>query len=141
MPQQRYNRLFPPAVSSATVIRIYVLDLLANDQDVWGQKITNTVRDRFSGEHDQYGWRPPTGQVYRVLSELTEAGLIRDEWDDPDKRTRRMYFITDAGRHEIEVSKEENQELMRSALRTIATICRDFYGDDFVRWALGGFLR
>jgi DNA-binding PadR family transcriptional regulator len=45
-----------------------------------------------------------SGQVYRALSKLEEAGLVRSEWEDPDeavqqKRPRRRYYdVTAAGR-------------------------------------------
>ncbi len=45
-----------------------------------------------------------SGQVYRALSQLEEAGLVRSEWEDPDhaverKRPRRRYYdITGRGR-------------------------------------------
>ena len=45
-----------------------------------------------------------SGQVYRALSQFEEAGLVRSEWEDPDraverKRPRRRYYdITAAGR-------------------------------------------
>jgi DNA-binding PadR family transcriptional regulator len=45
-----------------------------------------------------------SGQVYRALSNLEEAGLVRSEWEDPDeavqqKRPRRRYYdVTAAGR-------------------------------------------
>ena len=45
-----------------------------------------------------------SGQVYRALSKLEEAGLVRSEWEDPDeavreKRPRRRYYdVTDGGR-------------------------------------------
>jgi PadR family transcriptional regulator PadR len=45
-----------------------------------------------------------SGQVYRALSRLEDAGLVLSEWEDPDqaieqKRPRRRYYdITAAGR-------------------------------------------
>ena len=45
-----------------------------------------------------------SGQVYRALNQLEDAGLVRSEWEDPDaavqeKRPRRRYFdIMPSGR-------------------------------------------
>lgn len=48
-----------------------------------------------------------SGQVYRALSRLEDAALVRSEWEDPDaaveqKRPRRRYYdITVAGREQL----------------------------------------
>jgi len=45
-----------------------------------------------------------SGQVYRALSQLEDAGLLRSHWEDPDaaveqKRPRRRYYdVTADGR-------------------------------------------
>lgn len=48
--------------------------------------------------------RAQSGQVYRALSRLENAALVRSEWENPDaaveqKRPRRRYYdVTPAGR-------------------------------------------
>jgi DNA-binding PadR family transcriptional regulator len=48
-----------------------------------------------------------SGQVYRGLSQLQEAGLVASEWEDPDaaieeKRPRRRYYdVTPEGRNTL----------------------------------------
>jgi len=53
-----------------------------------------------------------SGQVYRALSQLEEAGLVRSQWEDPDraveeKRPRRRYYdVTEAGRDTLRETAE-----------------------------------
>jgi len=132
------NRLFPPTISSATVLRIFILEMLANDPEVWGQKISDTIRDRCSRSDDPYGWRPATGQIYKVLAELEEEGLVRNQWDDPDLRRRRYYYITDKGRALLNQYKDEAKDLVEAAIVTVCKIGSEIYGPDFVRDILQG---
>lgn len=53
-----------------------------------------------------------SGQVYRALSRLEDAGLVRSEWEDPDqaveqKRPRRRYYdVTLGGRDTLRAVAE-----------------------------------
>src|ERR687893_587502 len=38
--------------------------------------------------------------IYPLLRQLEDKGMIRGDWEHPDRRTRRYYSITPAGRRE-----------------------------------------
>ena len=40
--------------------------------------------------------------MYPLLRALEERGLVEGRWEHPERRSRRFYAITDAGRHELE---------------------------------------
>jgi DNA-binding PadR family transcriptional regulator len=132
------NRLFPPTISSATVLRIFILKMLSEDQDVWGQKIADVIKDQCSRPDDRYGWRPATGQIYKVLSEMEGEGLLCNEWDDPDIRHRRYYYITDKGRELLSKYKDEAREIIEAAIVTVCKIGSEIYGSEFVRGVVRG---
>lgn len=58
-----------------------------------------------------------SGQVYRALSKLEEARLVRSRWEDPDVgvregRPRRKYYrLTPAGEKELRRSARRLREL------------------------------
>ena len=38
--------------------------------------------------------------MYPLLRELESGGFIEGQWEHPEKRSRRMYTLTDSGREE-----------------------------------------
>src|SRR4051812_23014271 len=60
--------------------------------------------------------------MYPLLRQLESRGLVAGEWEHPERRSRRFYRITDAGRQERErLSAEVGPRLKRIA-RSIAVI-------------------
>lgn len=56
---------------------------------------------------------------------MEEGGLVTGEWEDPDKRTRRIYQLTEAGKRDLELVKE----VMRPKLEEAIKILRDLSDD------------
>lgn len=46
---------------------------------------------------DEYGVFVSPGSLYPILYDLDEQGLITGTWDNPDKRTRKVYTLTPEG--------------------------------------------
>ncbi len=67
--------------------------------------------------------------MYPLLRELESKGMIEGEWEHPDRRTRRFYAITDAGRAEYERLQEELSPFLDSMIRTVTLIKREIYGE------------
>ena len=57
-----------------------------------GYEMMKEVRDRTEGF-----WRPTAGGAYPLLQSLEHAGYIKGEWG-PQKRKRKIYKITEAGK-------------------------------------------
>ena len=53
------------------------------------------------------------------------GGLVVGEWEDPFKRTRRIYHLTPDGRQELERLKD----VMRPKLDEAINVLRDLYDD------------
>ena len=67
--------------------------------------------------------------IYPLLRELEARGLIEGRWEHPDRRTRRYYSITTAGRKEYRRLRAELRPFLDSVIRSVSLIEREIYGD------------
>lgn len=66
--------------------------------------------------------------IYPLLRDLEERGLIVGEWEHPDRRTRRFYSITAAGRREHKRLVAELEPFLDSVIRSVTLIRNEIYG-------------
>ena len=66
--------------------------------------------------------------VYPLLRQLEADGLIKGSWEHPDRRTRRYYAITAAGRREHKRLAAELEPFLDSVIRSVTLIKRELYG-------------
>ena len=66
--------------------------------------------------------------MYPLLRRLEERGWIEGEWEHPERRTRRYYSLTGAGREEYERLLEEVRPFLDSVKESIEEIVREVYG-------------
>jgi DNA-binding PadR family transcriptional regulator len=66
--------------------------------------------------------------IYPLLRQLESEGRIEGRWEHPDRRTRRFYAITAAGRAELERLRAELEPVLGRMSRTIDLIKREIYG-------------
>jgi PadR family transcriptional regulator, regulatory protein PadR len=66
--------------------------------------------------------------IYPLLRELEARELIKGEWEHPDRRTRRYYSITAAGRRERARLAAELEPFLDSVIRSVTLIKRELYG-------------
>jgi DNA-binding PadR family transcriptional regulator len=67
--------------------------------------------------------------MYPLLRSLEARGLIEGSWEHPERRSRRYYAITDAGREEYEKLEHDVRPFLESVQRSIGEIVRQVYGD------------
>ena len=67
--------------------------------------------------------------IYPLLRELEEREMIKGQWEHPDRRTRRYYSITPAGRKEYRRLVAEVEPFLDSVIRSVTLIKREIYGD------------
>lgn len=65
--------------------------------------------------------------MYPLLRELEAEGKIEGQWEHPDRRTRRFYAITEAGREEYERLRGELEPFLDTMARTIQLIRDEIY--------------
>jgi DNA-binding PadR family transcriptional regulator len=68
--------------------------------------------------------------IYPLLRQLEADGLIHGDWEHPDRRTRRYYSITPAGRREYQRLREELEPFLDSVIRSVTLVKRELYGSD-----------
>ena len=66
--------------------------------------------------------------IYPLLRQLEADGMIKGSWEHPDKRTRRYYAITAAGRREHKRLAAELAPFLDSVIRSVTLIKRELYG-------------
>src|SRR5688572_14416650 len=67
--------------------------------------------------------------IYPLLRQLEAEGKIKGDWEHPDRRTRRYYSITPAGRRDLERLRGELEPFLDSVIRSVTLIKRELYGD------------
>ena len=67
--------------------------------------------------------------IYPLLRQLESRGMIKGDWEHPDRRTRRYYSITAAGRREHRRLTAELEPFLDSVIRSVRLIKREIYGD------------
>ncbi len=101
------------------LLSLYVLYLLS-EKPRYGNDLMHVIEER---THGRWGGNP--GAVYPMLGEMEDAGFVEGEWEDPEKRTRRMYRLTPKGQEELDRLKE----VMRPKLEEAIGILRDLFQD------------
>jgi DNA-binding PadR family transcriptional regulator len=77
------------------LLPLYVLHLIAQ-QPRYGNEIMEMLSERTNGQ-----WVSNPGAIYPLLTLLEKEGFIEGKWEDPDKRTVRIYTITATGQAEV----------------------------------------
>ncbi len=67
--------------------------------------------------------------MYPLLRELEANGMIEGQWEHPDRRTRRFYSITRAGRAEYRRLRGELKPFLESVISSMTLIEREIYGE------------
>ena len=67
--------------------------------------------------------------MYPLLRQLEERRLIEGSWEHPERRSRRYYSLTDAGRAEYERLVRDVRPFLDSVARSIDLIVNEVYGD------------
>jgi DNA-binding PadR family transcriptional regulator len=66
--------------------------------------------------------------MYPLLRDLEGRGLIEGRWELPDRRTRRYYSITAAGRREYKRLHAEVEPFLDSVINSVSLIKSEVYG-------------
>jgi DNA-binding PadR family transcriptional regulator len=119
--------LFNPIVAGVLsrgggLLSLYVLHLLA-EQPRFGNDIMKEIEERTEGR-----WGSNPGAVYPLLSQLEEGDLISGEWQDPEKRTRRIYKLTTLGSRELDRLKEVIRPKLEEAINVLRDLSEDLDG-------------
>ncbi|OGO18392.1 MAG: hypothetical protein A2Z14_15480 [Chloroflexi bacterium RBG_16_48_8] len=101
------------------LLSLYVLHLLA-EKPRYGNDIMREIEDR---THGRWGSNP--GAIYPLLTAMEERGFVESAWEDPDKRTRRTYRLTQVGQQELNRLKEVFRPQLGEAISVMRRVCAD----------------
>ena len=105
------------------VLPLLVLHLIAA-----GPSYGNRLMERIAGMTEGVLTVNPN-TMYPLLRRMEADGLIEGSWEHPERRTRRFYSLTDAGRAEYERLRDEVRPFLDSVARSIDDIVREVYGE------------
>jgi PadR family transcriptional regulator PadR len=101
------------------LLSLYVLHLLA-EKPRYGNDIMHEIEDRTRGR-----WGSNPGAIYPLLTAMEERGFVESEWEDPDKRTKRTYRLTEMGRIELNHLKEVFRPKLEEAINVMRRVYED----------------
>lgn len=104
----------------------FVLDILTEESN-YGNRIEREIYERTNNVY-----RPNPNELYPVLRYMESKHFVESRWDSPDKRSKRIYSITDKGRAAVPYMKEQVLDWLVTLRAFISTIQAQF-GDPETR--------
>jgi PadR family transcriptional regulator, regulatory protein PadR len=119
----RPSDVFGGELRRRDVFPLLVLHLIAR-APAYGNRLIEEIEEITQGV---ISVNPNT--MYPLLRELEARDLIEGRWEHPDKRTRRYYSITSAGRAEYRRLVTDLEPFLDSVIRSVTLIKREIYGE------------
>jgi len=118
----RPSDVFGGDIRRRDVFPLLVLHLISREQ-AYGNRLIEEIEQMTEGA---ISVNPNT--IYPLLRELEKKGLIDGRWEHPDRRSRRYYSITPAGRREYKRIRGEVEPFLDSVIRSMTLLKRELYG-------------
>lgn len=115
------NRQLISKVNITAIVKLFVLYYL-REKSCYGNELIDRIEEAL-----QYQWKPSPGMMYPLLRSMEEQLLIEGFWDEPDKKTKRHYKITEIGLKSYEQLKLYNRPLLEESLSIINNTIRVIY--------------
>jgi PadR family transcriptional regulator, regulatory protein PadR len=106
------------------VFPLLVLHLITREP-TYGNRLIDSIEEITRGT---ISVNPNT--MYPLLRDLEGRGLLEGRWELPDRRTRRYYSITPAGRREYRRLRVEVEPFLDTVIQSVSLIKTAVYGDD-----------
>jgi PadR family transcriptional regulator, regulatory protein PadR len=125
-PRGRPSDVFGGEVRRRDIFTLLVFHLIAQADSgaSYGNQLIEQIAQITAGT---VSLNPNT--MYPLLRGLEGAGFIEGRWEHPEKRSRRLYKLTDEGRAECERLKRELEPFLDSIIRSISLIKEEIYGE------------
>jgi PadR family transcriptional regulator PadR len=106
------------------LLPLYVLHLVSQ-KPRYGNEIMELIAARTGGQ-----WVSNPGAIYPLLTELEQQGLIEGLWEDPQKRTIRIYSLTKRGSEELSRLRAFVDPKLNEAIEVLTRLMKDLSGGD-----------
>jgi DNA-binding PadR family transcriptional regulator len=120
-PRGRPQDPFAGELRRREVLPLLVLHLIA-EAPSYGNQLMERIAGMTAGV---LSVNPNT--MYPLLRELERRGLIEGSWEHPERRTRRYYSLTPAGRQEYDRLLAEVRPFLESVRSSVDEIVREVY--------------
>jgi DNA-binding PadR family transcriptional regulator len=120
----RPSDVFGGEIRRRDVFPLLVLHLVAQEP-TYGNRLIEAIEEMTQGV---ISVNPNT--MYPLLRQMESDGLVEGSWELPDRRTRRFYSITPAGKKEYRRLVKEVEPFLDSVIRSITLIKGEVYGAD-----------
>jgi PadR family transcriptional regulator PadR len=115
--------VFGGEIRRRDIFPLLVLHLIAREPQ-YGNRLIEEIEGITEGA---ISVNPNT--IYPLLRQLEAQKMIKGDWEHPDRRTRRYYSITAAGRREQKRLRAEVEPFLDSVIRSVSLIKHELYGD------------
>ena len=115
--------VFGGEIRRRDVVPLLVLHLVAREA-TYGNRLIEEIERITDGVMSV---NPNT--IYPLLRSLEARGLVEGSWEHPDRRTRRYYSITAAGRREYARLRSDLEAFLDSIIRSVTLIKHEVYGN------------
>lgn len=106
-----------------SILALYILKILAVEA-AHGNKIAEIIKQR-----TEQKFTPNSNALYPLLRLMEERGLVTGAWIDPNKRSKRMYSITEVGLAYIPGLQQRVTERINGTEEKIAILRKDLLVD------------
>jgi DNA-binding PadR family transcriptional regulator len=106
------------------LLPLIVLRLLST-QPRYGNEMMELITERTAGQ-----WVANPGAIYPLMTIMEEQGLVTGEWEDPRKRTVRIYTLTEDGEQELSRLGAIVRPKLKEAIEVLSSIARDLEDDE-----------
>jgi DNA-binding PadR family transcriptional regulator len=126
-PWHQGEAAFNPLVASLLskgggLLPLYVLHLLS-EAPRYGNQIMALLAERTGGM-----WAPNPGAIYPLMTLMEDQGLIHGRWEDPQKRTVRIYSLTKTGELELNRLGAIMHPKLKEAIDVLQKLSSDLNG-------------
>jgi DNA-binding PadR family transcriptional regulator len=106
------------------LLPLYVMHILA-ERPHYGNEIMERITQRTGGQ-----WVSNPGAIYPLMGMLEQQGLVVGDWEDPRKRTIRIYRLTERGEQEMARLIAIVRPKLEEAIEVLEEIARDLNGGE-----------
>ena len=106
------------------LLPLVVLNSLAQ-KPRYGNEVMALITERTGGQ-----WVANPGAIYPLMTMLEQQGLVEGEWEDPEKRTVRIYSLTVEGEQELTRLKGIVRPKLDEAVEVLQRLASDLNGQD-----------
>jgi DNA-binding PadR family transcriptional regulator len=101
------------------LLPLIVLYLLV-EKPRYGNELMSLISEKTGGQ-----WAANPGAIYPLMNELENRGMVEGQWEDPRKRTVRLYHLTAKGRRELERVKSIVLPKLDEAIEVLQVLAND----------------